>query len=221
MNQNHQAIKRLMSELRELQNNPSDEYIAAPIDDTDMFEWHFSIKGPPETPFEGGIYHGKIIFPFDYPMKPPDIIFLTPNGRFEINKKICLSTTSYHPEEWKPSWSIRALLTAISAFLVCESPGSIGYIHASDDERRRLAKESVYYQCQQCKLSIERKIETETMPKPLEVEKPTPLEEKILKNVKTNKTLFRADTDIPIIIIIIAILVIISDYVFNFHKYFM
>lgn len=28
-----------------------------------------------------------------------------PNGRFETNKKICLSMSDYHPETWQPSWS--------------------------------------------------------------------------------------------------------------------
>ena len=31
---------------------------------------------------QGGVYHGRILVPADYPMKPPDIIVLTPNGRF-------------------------------------------------------------------------------------------------------------------------------------------
>ena len=31
------------------------------------------------TEFEHGIYHGRIIFPVEYPMKPPSIILLTVN----------------------------------------------------------------------------------------------------------------------------------------------
>lgn len=42
-----------------------------------LFEWHFSIRGPPNSDFEGGIYHGRITLPPDYPMKPPSIILLT------------------------------------------------------------------------------------------------------------------------------------------------
>ena len=37
-------------------------------------------------------------------MKPPNIIFLTPNGRFATNQKICLSISAYHPESWNPAW---------------------------------------------------------------------------------------------------------------------
>jgi hypothetical protein len=46
-----------------------------------IFEWHFTVRGPADTPFAGGIYHGRIILPAEYPFKPPSIIFLTVCGR--------------------------------------------------------------------------------------------------------------------------------------------
>ena len=42
-----------------------------------MFEWHFTIQGPPGTDYEGGRYHGRILLPPEYPMKPPSIVILT------------------------------------------------------------------------------------------------------------------------------------------------
>ena len=42
-----------------------------------LFEWHFTIRGPEGTEFEGGFYHGRIILPSEYPMKPPSIILMT------------------------------------------------------------------------------------------------------------------------------------------------
>lgn len=69
-----------------------------------MFDWHFTLRGPRDTEFEGGVYHGRILLPADYPFKPPNIMLLTPNGRFEVRKKICLSISAYHPEEWQPAW---------------------------------------------------------------------------------------------------------------------
>jgi ubiquitin-conjugating enzyme E2 J2 len=43
-----------------------------------LLEWHFVIKGPKDTPYSGGAYHGKLIFPSEYPYKPPAIMMLTP-----------------------------------------------------------------------------------------------------------------------------------------------
>lgn len=33
---------------------------------------------------------GKVIFPAQYPYKPPSILMLTPSGRFAVNTKLCL-----------------------------------------------------------------------------------------------------------------------------------
>lgn len=77
---------------------PTEEYFANPLDDN-LFEWHFTVRGPPSTEFEGGYYHGRILLPTQYPMQPPNIILLTPNGRlvffslcilYEIKILICL-----------------------------------------------------------------------------------------------------------------------------------
>lgn len=72
------SIRRLQQELRDLSNDTEYNYEVVPIDDN-IFEWHFSIQGAPDSVYEGGIYHGKIIFPTEYPFKPPDIIILTVN----------------------------------------------------------------------------------------------------------------------------------------------
>lgn len=94
------AIKRIHADVRELRKDPSDQYHAAPLE-SNLFEWHFTIRGPPDTEFEGGVYHGRIILPPEYPFRPPDIMFMTPNGRFSTGMKICLTISSYHPEHWQ------------------------------------------------------------------------------------------------------------------------
>ena len=37
------------------------------------------------------IDHGKVLLDPEYPQKAPVICLLTPNGRWDINKPICLS----------------------------------------------------------------------------------------------------------------------------------
>lgn len=72
---NFKGVKRLMREAIELAN-PTEEYFASPLEDN-LFEWHFTVRGPPGTEFEGGYYHGRILLPSQYPMQPPNIILLT------------------------------------------------------------------------------------------------------------------------------------------------
>ncbi|XP_075552816.1 ubiquitin-conjugating enzyme E2 J1-like [Dermacentor variabilis] len=142
------AVKRLMREAQEL-HEATEEYFAQPLDDN-LFEWHFTVRGPPESEFEGGIYHGRVILPPDYPMKPPSIILLTPNGRFETNKKICLSISGHHPESWQPSWSLRTALLAIIGFMPTHGSGAIGSLDYSPQERKQLAKKSQTWSCPNC-----------------------------------------------------------------------
>lgn len=75
---------------------------------------------------QGGIFHGRILLPPEYPFKPPSFLMLSPTGRFETHTKICLSISSHHPEHWQPSWSVRTALTALIAFFPTPGNGAIG-----------------------------------------------------------------------------------------------
>jgi len=142
------AVKRLMKEAAEL-STPTPDYQAAPLEEN-LFEWHFTVRGPGDTDYQGGVYHGRILVPADYPMKPPDIIVLTPNGRFEVGKKICLSISGHHPETWQPSWSIRTALLAIIGFMPSPAQGTIGSLDYTPEERRTLARRSQSWSCPTC-----------------------------------------------------------------------
>ncbi|XP_051908168.1 ubiquitin-conjugating enzyme E2 J1 isoform X1 [Hippocampus zosterae] len=146
------AVKRLMKEAAELRD-PTEHYHAQPLEDN-LFEWHFSVRGPPDSDFDGGVYHGRIVLPPEYPMKPPSIILLTPNGRFEVGKKICLSISGHHPETWQPSWSIRTALIAIIGFMPTKGEGAIGSLDYTPEERRVLAKKSQDFCCEICSCSL-------------------------------------------------------------------
>nr|XP_055042376.1 ubiquitin-conjugating enzyme E2 J1 [Misgurnus anguillicaudatus] len=146
------AVKRLMKEAAELRD-PTEHYHAQPLEDN-LFEWHFSVRGPPDSDFDGGVYHGRIVLPPEYPMKPPSIILLTPNGRFEVGKKICLSISGHHPETWQPSWSIRTALIAIIGFMPTKGEGAIGSLDYTPEERKALAKKSQDFCCEACGSSM-------------------------------------------------------------------
>lgn len=137
-----------MKEAQEL-SEPTEQYYAHPLEDN-LFEWHFTIRGPEDSEFDSGLYHGRIVLPPEYPMKPPSIILLTPNGRFETHKKICLSISGHHPESWQPSWSIRTALLAIIGFMPTHGNGAIGSLDYTPEERKRLARKSQDYKCPVC-----------------------------------------------------------------------
>lgn len=80
--------------------------------------------------------------PAEYPFKPPAFVMISDSGRFETGTKICLSISSYHPESWQPSWSVRSALIALIAFMQTPGNGAIGSIDMAPEVRKQIAKES-------------------------------------------------------------------------------
>lgn len=139
-----------MKEASELQAQPSADFTASPLE-TNLFEWHFTLSGPPTpSPFAGGLYHGRIVLPPSYPLRPPSFRFLTPSGRFEPNREICLSISGFHEETWQPAWGIRTALVAIRSFMDSDAGGQVGGMTAGEEVRKRLARESRGWRCAGC-----------------------------------------------------------------------
>ncbi|KUI57918.1 Ubiquitin-conjugating enzyme E2 J1 [Cytospora mali] len=136
-------------EAQELSTTPSPDYAAAPLE-TDLFEWHFTLRGPPGSPYDNGLYHGRIVLPPTYPLRPPSFRFLTPSGRFETNREICLSISGHHEETWQPAWGVRTALVALRSFMETDPKGQLGGLATGDDVRRTLAKESREWRCNGC-----------------------------------------------------------------------
>jgi len=115
----------------------------APLENN-ILELHYVIEGSGGTPYENGIYHGKLIFPNEYPLKPPSVIMLTPSGRFQPNRRLCLSMSDFHPETWNPMWSVSTILTGLYSFMIENAP-TFGSIETSTRQKRLLAKQSLEY----------------------------------------------------------------------------
>ncbi|WVQ81197.1 hypothetical protein IAT38_003319 [Cryptococcus sp. DSM 104549] len=116
-------------------------FIWASPEEKNILDWHFIIRGPPDTPYEGGEYHGLIWFPSDYPFKPPDVKLFTPSGRFEVGHKICMSMTSYHPSTWNAAWSVATILTGLLSFMLSNEI-TAGAVKTTDEQKKILAKQS-------------------------------------------------------------------------------
>ncbi|KAJ5200547.1 Ubiquitin-conjugating enzyme E2 [Penicillium cf. griseofulvum] len=146
------STRRLLKESTDLHKNPSPYFTAAPISDTNLHDWHFTLAGPPSpSPYAQGLYHGRITFPATYPLRPPSFRFLTPSGRFEVNREICLSISGHHEETWQPAWGVRTALLGIrSEIFTSESQGQVGGMEGNDEVRREYARLSLGWRCREC-----------------------------------------------------------------------
>lgn len=111
------ATSRLKQDYMRLKRDPV-PYISAEPLPSNILEWHYVVKGPEESPYYGGYYHGTLLFHKDFPFKPPSIYMFTPNGRFKVNTRLCLSISDFHPDTWNPAWSVATILTGLLSFMV-------------------------------------------------------------------------------------------------------
>ena len=137
--------KRLINENKIIKNEKNINYVTAYPDDKDILIWYFIIIGQHDTVYNGGQYIGKILLSNNYPLTPPDFVFLTPNGRFNVNSKICLTITGFHKDEWAPSITISGMIIQVYTSFINDSDNGLGHLHLSSLERIKMAKESILY----------------------------------------------------------------------------
>lgn len=123
-----------------MQKEPPPFVWAAP-DEKNILTWNFLIRGPPDSPFAGGEYHGVLLFPSEYPFKPPGIKMLTPSGRFQPDRRICFSMSDFHPGSWNPAWSVATILTGLLSFMLSDEM-TTGSVTSSDVHKRIFAQRS-------------------------------------------------------------------------------
>ena len=118
------ANVRLSRELSKLQSE-SDKIDGITIETpSDLMVWNAKISGPPETPFEKGVFDIILRFDTDYPVKPPSVKFLTPMFHPNIYRdgKICVDILQ--SSEWTPAQNIRTILLSIISLLMDPNPAS-------------------------------------------------------------------------------------------------
>lgn len=143
MGRNRGAVLRLQQDYINLKKDPVPYIHAEPLP-SNILEWHYVITGPQNTPYLGGYYHGTLVFTQQYPFKPPSIYMLTPSGRFQTNRRLCLSISDYHPDEWNPAWSVSSILTGLLSFML-ENSRALGSIETTQYEKLEYARESLEF----------------------------------------------------------------------------
>ncbi|KAK9370954.1 hypothetical protein V1509DRAFT_651164 [Lipomyces kononenkoae] len=123
------AVRRLMTEYKQLINEAPDGISAGPIDEDNFFEWECLIQGPEDTPFEGGVFPATLTFPKDYPLSPPTMKFTCDMFHPNVYKDgtVCISIlhapgddpNMYETasERWSPIQSVEKILISVMSML--------------------------------------------------------------------------------------------------------
>ena len=136
--------KRIQKEYDELKLNPLPN-IKIAYDTNNLLDWYCMIYDLNEEEYKNGQYIFNIKMSPNYPFDPPEFYFLTPNGRFDIDKKLCFSNSSYHKESWSPLWTIKTIILGFLSFFLEKKSSGIGHLVASIDEKIIFAEKSQEY----------------------------------------------------------------------------
>ena len=166
------ALFRLGYDLYEVRKDPLPMIAAEPLnEDTNMFEWHANLVGPPQSSYEDICFHFKIKVPQNYPAAPPKIeicsYFEHPNV---FGKWICLDMlvgewipddrkTQSHKDVgygWTPAYGIQSILVQLQAFLfdavdttfwakISEKYAYTSTTQRSREEAKRFKYDDIYY----------------------------------------------------------------------------
>eukprot|EP01004_Peranema_trichophorum_P009583 NODE_8330_length_688_cov_97.883186_g7708_i0.p1 GENE.NODE_8330_length_688_cov_97.883186_g7708_i0~~NODE_8330_length_688_cov_97.883186_g7708_i0.p1 ORF type:complete len:192 (+),score=47.65 NODE_8330_length_688_cov_97.883186_g7708_i0:54-578(+) len=121
-NPSSQAKRRLLRDLRKIQDDPPQGVTGAPMDDN-IFSWNAIILGPDDTCWEGGTFQLTMTFTEDYPNKAPKVVFVTKmfHPNIYADGSICLDILQ---NNWSPIYDVSAILTSIQSLLTDPNPNS-------------------------------------------------------------------------------------------------
>ena len=124
------AMRRLQQDFRQLLKNKVEGIDASPSADN-LFIWNELIFGPEGSIYESGVFQLQLIFPEDYPLRPPQARFMTkvfhPNVWWE-DGRICVDILK---DGWTPSYDILAILHSIRLLLIDPNPLSPANLEAA------------------------------------------------------------------------------------------
>lgn len=117
------ARLRLMTDLKLMQQEPPEGCSASPLSEENLFVWGATIFGPPETPWEGGVYSLRLTFNEQYPEKPPRVRFTAEmfHPNVYTDGTLCLDIIQ---DKWSPIYTVNTILTSIQSLLTDPNPSS-------------------------------------------------------------------------------------------------
>jgi len=124
------AMKMLAKEFKDLTGKTPMEGVNVTVpDESNFFRWEVGIYGPPDTIYQGGYFKAELVFPPEYPMKPPNMKFLCDmfHPNVYADGRLCISilhqpgedeqSGELASERWNPTQSVRTVLLSVISLL--------------------------------------------------------------------------------------------------------
>ncbi|BCS30075.1 ubiquitin-conjugating enzyme E2 [Aspergillus puulaauensis] len=155
-----QAIIRITREINQIEQS-ADLSFAVDYEESDIRNVRAIILGPPDTPYQFGLFEFTIKFGKDYPARPPSVKAVTTNSgscRFSPNLyaagKVCLSIlgtwTGERGEQWSSAQGLESILISIQSLMSSNpyeyEPGYENANSSSDQEHMAHYKSKIRHE---------------------------------------------------------------------------
>jgi len=110
------ATRRLTKELNDIRKSGSSVFKNIKVDESNILVWS-GLLVPESPPYNKGAFIIDIVFPAEYPFKPPKVSFRTKIYHPNVDEKgqVCLPIVS--AENWKPATKTDQVIQALVALI--------------------------------------------------------------------------------------------------------
>lgn len=135
----------MMAQFKKATTEPN-EHIKFVMSEDNACVWYIRLRniGGNDDEFVGGEYDCRMVAPIDFPFNPPSFYFLTNNGLYEIETKVCISIGEYHKDDYRAALGMAGFANQLVSGLIGwkEMGGGINIIKTSVEAKKKFAQAS-------------------------------------------------------------------------------
>ena len=111
--------------------------------------WYLKLHGfaGDEDEFVGGEYIVRMKAPEGFPFKPPHFRFMTPNGVYDVEKKVCINIGQFHSDQYRAALGMSGFANQLVSGMIGWKTlgGGISLLNTTLEKKKELASYSIEY----------------------------------------------------------------------------
>jgi len=115
------ALKRIERELNHIENNPSVYYSIWQHKDN-LLKFNTNIHCLPDSRYDGKNYEIEITLPHEYPLKPPQVKFITAIKNENVDTYTGILCADILGKKWSPAYTLASLMISVVSLLTDGQP---------------------------------------------------------------------------------------------------
>lgn len=125
------------------------EYLKFMMDEKDYNKWYILLSGfdGDEGEYTDGEYLVRIKLPADFPYNPPEFYFMTEQGLYGVETKVCISIGEFHKADARAALKVGEFCTQLISGLIGwrDMGGGIQILQTDVKQKKRFAANSRAY----------------------------------------------------------------------------